>query len=111
MTMKVRVNIKQTKVQTQFGGEIEYVEKKFPLHYGVGGTNETDRKPLQADVGVGEEIEQTDNRMKNMGIMFLFIGVAISLIAGAVFIRRRIEKNNASEEEQNQSKEATKNQK
>ena len=56
-------------------------------------------------------MQQTDNRMKNMGIMFLFIGVAISLIAGAVFIRRRIEKNNASEEEQNQSKEATKNQK
>ena len=68
-------------------------------------------KPWKADVGVGEEMEQTDNRMKNMGIMFLFIGVAISLIAGAVFIRRRIEKNNASEEEQNQSKEATKNQK
>ena len=65
---------------------------------------------MKAD-GVGEEMEQTDNRMKNMGIMFLFIGVAISLIAGAVFIRRRIEKNNASEEEQNQSKEATKNHK
>ena len=42
-----------------------------------------------------------------MGIMFLFIGVAISLIAGAIFIRRRIEKNNDPKEDTNQSKENT----
>ena len=47
-----------------------------------------------------------DNRIKNMRIMFLFIGLAISLIAGAIFIRRRIEKNNDPKEDTNQSKEA-----
>lgn len=75
------------------------------------GKKYTDKQPLKADSGVGEEMEQGDNRMKNMAIMFLFIGGAISLIVGAVFIRRSLEKNDASEEEQNQSKEATKNQK
>jgi len=65
----------------------------------------------EANVDVGTEMEQTDNRIKNMGIMFLFIGVAVSLIAGAVLIRRRIEKSNASEEEQKQSSEVTKDQK
>ena len=77
----------------------------------VCGMEQTDFNPLKANVDVGTEMEQTDNRIKNMGIMFLFIGVAVSLIAGAVLIRRRIEKSNASEEEQKQSSEVTKDQK
>ena len=98
---------------------------------GVGGGRPTQRAPhqygrvvppksveqlaaeraMETNSDSSDSVTSVDNRMKNMGIMFLIIAITILLICAAVVLRRKLvqEPKNDKEVVDNQKKEPTNN--